>query len=519
MIELRGRLRPRIRTVPPSVTSAVDETVALAASCRLHLDPWQRLVLEHSLGEGADGRWSAFEVALVVPRQNGKGAVLEARELAGLFLFGEHTIMHSAHEFKTAADHFRRMSTLIKASPTLNAQVAVFAGSHGSERIELKPTEAQKRDGLPGSRLLFVARTGGSGRGFPADLVVLDEAYNLTPAAMSALVPTLTTSPNPQIWYASSSVNQEIHPNGNVLARVRRRGIKGDERLCYLEWSLDEDEYHAAPERIIIDPSAWARSNPALGTSRLSLDYVRGELGALSTQGFAVERLGVGDWPDESAGEQVIPLDVWGRLVSRPTTVAAPLVFAIDVPPNRSTASFATCRYVPPGVKFVEVLPRPDTAPRGTGWVLAEARRLHERWQPTAWIVDRLGPASTLVDDLGKRYVRDGREMPGLPVQVTDGTEMAVACGAFYDDVMSGQLRHGDQRPITMALRAATTRKLLDRWAWNRVGLTDISPLVAVTLARYGLVKHGTPKVVATPIQEHSGPSETYTDDLATISF
>jgi len=69
------------------------------------LDDWQRFALDCALGERADGKWAAFEVGIVVPRQNGKGAILEARELAGLFLFDEQLILHSAHEFKALDVH------------------------------------------------------------------------------------------------------------------------------------------------------------------------------------------------------------------------------------------------------------------------------------------------------------------------------------------------------------------------------------------------------------------------------
>ena len=61
-----------------------------------------------------DGRWAAFQVCLLCPRQNGKGSILEARELAGLFLFGERHMTHSAHEAKTAKDHFERMERLLR---------------------------------------------------------------------------------------------------------------------------------------------------------------------------------------------------------------------------------------------------------------------------------------------------------------------------------------------------------------------------------------------------------------------
>jgi hypothetical protein len=314
-------------------------------------------------------------------------------------------------------------------------------------------------------------------------------------------------------------VNQEIHPNGYVLSRVRRRGLTGkDPRLCFLEWSVDDDAYNTAPEQVIRDPKHWAVANPALGSSRLSVEYIESELGALSVQGFATERLGVGDWPSEDGGEEVIPMETWNSLVAKPTSVQAPLVFAIDMPPHRNTASIASCRYLPGKRKFVEVLPRPTTAKKGTAWLVGEARRLQERWNPTCWIVDRLGPAAGVVDALREPYARDGQTMPGLRVEITDGGALAIACGDFYDDAVNGSLRHGNQLQLTSALRAVSTRKLLDRWAWSRAGVTDISPLVAATLARYGLVKFGVPKVVAAPVVEATG-REVTSDDLMALNF
>ena len=73
----------------------------------LFLDDWQQFVLRHALGERADGKWAAQTVGLTVGRQNGKGSILEARELAGLFLLGEQLIIHTAHLQKTATQHFQ----------------------------------------------------------------------------------------------------------------------------------------------------------------------------------------------------------------------------------------------------------------------------------------------------------------------------------------------------------------------------------------------------------------------------
>jgi hypothetical protein len=63
------------------------------------------------------------------------------------------------------------------------------------------------------------------------------------------------------------------------------------------------------------------------------------------------------------------------------------------------------------------------------------------------------------------------------------------ACGAFYDATHSGSLRHIDQPLLNTALGAARKRSLGEAWAWHRMDATDISPLVAVTLALHGLVK------------------------------
>ncbi|WP_163571049.1 hypothetical protein [Fodinicola feengrottensis] len=145
--------RPRVRNVPEYVSSAGLEAVELAASAGLFLDPWQRLALDDTLGEKPGGKWSAFEVGILVARQNGKGAIIEARELAGLFLFGDKLIVHSAHEFKTAQEAFLRIKALIDNTDALRRRVHMIRTAHGEEGIELRD----------GTRLRFMARSRSSG--------------------------------------------------------------------------------------------------------------------------------------------------------------------------------------------------------------------------------------------------------------------------------------------------------------------------------------------------------------------
>jgi phage terminase large subunit-like protein len=281
--------RPIFESTPPALTSRGRDAVDLAALAGLYLDPWQSYALDSSLGE-QDDKWAAFEVAVIVPRQNGKGALLEARELAGLFLFGEKLIIHTAHEFKTAQEAFRRIRFLIESTPALDKRVKKIWASHGDEGIELKT----------GQRLRFLARSGGSGRGFSGDCVILDEAYALTGDHMAAILPTLSARPNPQVWYTSSAGLAA----SDLLRSIRDRGRPGGEpSLCYLEWCARtrEDGTVNAENRV-----GWVEANPAMGI-RISEEFVEKERRALPEREFTRERLGL--WEESEEAQPISPAE------------------------------------------------------------------------------------------------------------------------------------------------------------------------------------------------------------------
>lgn len=456
---LVGAQRPRVELVPDYVSSAGEEAVEFCTSIGLHLDPWQRHVVRESLGERRDGRYAAFEVAVLVPRQNGKGAILEARELAGLFLFEEGLILHSAHEFKTAQEAFRRVLAHVENAPDLRKRVARVRTSHGEEGIELKS----------GARLRFVARSTGSGRGFSGDTVILDEAYNLASEGMSALLPTLSARPNPQIWYTSSAGMA----TSDQLRRVRERGLAGEsKRLAYFEWSAEAD--------VDLDSrAAWAQANPALGI-RITEEFIESERDAMDDTGFSRERLGI--WFDPAA-QMVIDGRKWAALADPGSRIEGPLVFAVDATPERSGAAIAVAGRRKDGLGHVEVV----DVRSGTGWVVDRVVELHQRRKPRAWVLDPASAAGAWIPALQERGIE--------PVLIT-GREMAQACGALYEDVVeNGALRHIDQPQLNAALSGARKRHLSDAWAWHRRDSTvDISPLVAVTLAWHGVATHGAPE-------------------------
>jgi hypothetical protein len=475
--------RPRVCSYPRYRYTSGPDAVALARLAGLRLDPWQQLVLEHALGERDDGRWSAFEVAAIVARQNGKGAVLEARELAGLFLFGERLILHSAHEYRTAMEAFRRVRDLIDGCPDLRRKVAKVVNTNGEEGIELRT----------GQRLKFIARSKGAGRGFSADCLIWDEAYALTEDQVDAQMPTLSARDNGQIWYTSSPPLDAV--SGAQLFRVRRRALAGDPVLAYFDWGAEGclDDLSGID---LDDRDLWRVTNPAYG-HRITDEAIARERSAMSDAGFARERLSI--WPpDLTEGYAVIPEADWAAVLDEHSQIVGRPAFAAAVSRDRTRASIAACGRRQDGLLHVEVttkeiaagLVEVDNRP-GTGWVPARLAEL-KRHKPCAVVLDNAGGTGSLIPAV--------KEL-GVDVTELGMADAAKAFGMFFDavsgaDIAARNLRHLGQPELTAAVAAAGKRTLGEGFTWDSRGATtDITPVVAATHAMYGYALKGNASV------------------------
>ncbi|HMU81053.1 MAG TPA: hypothetical protein PKB00_08355 [Microthrixaceae bacterium] len=453
--ELLGAQEPTLEVAPRARSHAGDEAIDLAATAGLDLDPWQQHVLRRSLGEQAGGLWAAMEVGLVVPRQNGKGSILEARELAGIVLFDERKLLHSAHQFKTAAEGFERFRQLIESCDDLRRRIRKVRQSHGEEGVVLRN----------GGELRFVARSHSSGRGFTGDCVILDEALILEAETVAAMLPTLSSRPNPQVWYTSSAplaTSSQLH----LLRRraIAARKARRPGRLAYFEWASDET----------VDPDdlrALARVNPSLGR-RLNRTFVlEVERPSMTDRTYKRERLGVPE-PEPVVGDQLeaMPAAGWRAGVDRSAT-CDPTVFAVHVSDDRMVAVIALAGIRPDGRVHGEVV----QFAHGTDWLLARLVELHHRWQvPVA--VAAGSPAASLVPSL---------ERMAVPVENVTAVERTAACGALVDLVTGRQFVHIEQPVLEIAVEEAVRRPVGDAWVWDQRGRRDVGPLVAVTWAAW----------------------------------
>lgn len=473
---LRGEQRPPVLSVPPRVSTEVGrEAVEFVRMLGLRLYPWQEFLLEESLATRPDGLHAAPDVGLCVSRQNGKGEVIIARQLVGLFLLDEALQVYTSQLFTTTLEMHRRLADVVYANPSLAKRIKSASKGGNNVVVELKN----------GHRVKFLARSATSGRGFAnVSTLYVDEAMAFSDAEQESLLPTTAASANPQAWYVGSA---GIGEPSQVFARIRRRALTGtDERLLWGEWSIPDG---ADPN----DVNMWGFGNPSLGHGRPTFRTLEGYRDNLGPEGFAREHLGRGDWPAENLGQYgPISKEAWANAADPQSEAADPVVFAVAVSLDGSRAAIGVAGRREDSLTHVEVVEHQP----GTHWVTDRAAELLAKHPGSLLLLDGGSRANQLVPAMIEAGipVHPGKGDPTAGSLVLFGTpDVTAAFGSFVSAVTEEPLalRHRPHAGLEAAVQAATVRHVGQALAWDGKNLADVSPLVAVTLAAHGHAKWG----------------------------
>lgn len=547
---------PTRQYIPPTLDRSnqrkARQAIGLMRFAKKPLDFWQQQSVALMCGVDADGLWACPDYFEWVARQNGKGAILEARALGGLFCYGEPFIGWSAHEYRTAMEARLRMMTLIrnmgaqdiKSPDIIHVQLpgtdkiirVKFDNSHGEEAIVRLDT---------GQRLKFFARSKGAGRGFSAPVWLLDEVFALTDEQLDAIGPTQLTFENAQTVYTSTP--PLTGDTGVPMFNLRTRADAGDPELGGRDWGLrnedgspmwlDEIDGEPGPDGRpplnVDDIELWRRTNPgghpgATGRPRITERARRKDRRSRGRLGYAREALCIWPRPVAAAGAAIDP-DQWKAREDIESRPGADLVLAIDVSPNARSASIAVAGRRADGRLHVKVM----EYRAGTAW-LAEALRgvvakadehAAERLALRAELIMISLRTGVAVSELAKRpntrageiveqlaalpvprlkatminaagpagAVYDELTAAGFDLTKVDGAEWARACAAFLADVEQDRMRHCGQDGLDDAVTCATRKFVGDgAWYWSRKDSSgDICALAAVTAAAHGFRVHG----------------------------
>ena len=328
---IRGETSPRIGTARTGRETLGREALELAVLAGLDPRPFQELILDRALEIKSDGSWAYETIGIEIARQNGKTGVLKMRILAGLYLFDDGLILHTAADRALPRAVFAEVVDMIETTPFLSRQVKKIRLSNGTEEVLLRN----------GNSYRILAPEQKAWRGWSAGLLLFDEVREQRDDALwSAGLYTQRAQPNPQRW----SVSNAGDPGSIVLRKIHDRGRAAvdaptqDPSICYLEWSTP-DEY------AIDDPEGWKYANPELGRS-LRPESLLEELRSDDPIRFETEALC--RW-SQTTTLHAVPLDGWARAARPDLDDLAPnpnvrTLFAIDIDPGRTDAALVVAQ-------------------------------------------------------------------------------------------------------------------------------------------------------------------------------
>lgn len=481
---LLGVQEPRLSLIPDGDTARGDQAVEFARWCGLTLYPWQEDLLRDMCRTDAKGRWAAREVVTVVARQNGKGEVLVARELAGIYLFEEKTILHTAHFMDTAIDAQSRLWEVIESNPDLlywwedeGLGIPHKGKTNGKENITF-PNDAT---------VLFRTRTAKTGRGLSVDTLILDECFDLPNEIFAALGKLIRARESAQIIFISSPVNRSEHAHGAVFSAKRWAAIDGAKRTLFKEWSPAEGDDPFLQE-------TWARCNPSLVDEGPGAQLVDIESDAESAKNsevlrkvFMVESLASGDWyprdNDRSDFVPVLPLDRWAAGAVERDVAVGEAVLAVEVSADGEDIAMVVAGRTTRGIHVQLV---DEMAGFTVADVVGKIVRLRDQLRG-----DGFGLAAVVLDrDWHGNVLAPELMLVNIEPVLATGANVASAYAVTRQAVRDGTLTHDVSGSWGQELQLATLRdegkkfECIDRYSGR------VPALVAMTLAVWDLGRY-----------------------------
>ena len=425
----------------------------------------QKLEMDVFFARDADGEFAAKSIGITKPRQNGKSFALRDYAMWMAAVEGK-SVLYTAHHGRTVRKMFKEMCDFVSAHEDFKDELDYIYKAGGYEGIYFKGDAC----------IEFQTRTESGGRGGTYQIVVFDEAQQLTSVQQDAILPTVSAAgeidegeSDPQKIYVGTVPGPDCQ--GTVFRELHDRAHDGETTVWWLEWGAAGETL----EDVDIDSiDLWYACNPAMGR-RMSEATVRDEHDTMSRDGFARERLG---WWSPTAGlpDFAIPANKFEALAVDSPPMQGRTAYGVKFAPDGSEVSLAAARVHGDAV-YVEQIRRESMA-LGLGW-LAEwiAQRKNAG---CCCVIDGKSGAQALVDKLG--------QMPVNYIVTPNAAQVISACSTMVDRVNEGTLEwFRPQADLLDSAVTSTRRKIGSAGGWGFGGENPI-PVEAASLALWGVL-------------------------------
>lgn len=409
----------------------------------------QRYELHVFLARNDDGSYAAKTICISKPRQNGKSFAARFYAIWMAAIEGKR-VLFSAHHGKTVRKMFKEIRNFIENTPDffelLKPKNGIYAAA-GTEGIYFVD-EYGNNAGL----IEFQTRTNSAARGETYQVIIVDEAQELTAEQLEALKPTTIAADDaekvdsdPQMIYLGTP------PNPKCIGTEFRRWhdeAHGDTEssIWWMEWAVDEipdtSDRKAVMELVYL-------TNPAMGY-RIKESTMYDVMDTMSADGFARECLGW--WTSvNTLVDAIIDADDWDACkVDNPKRDGL-LVYAVKFSPDGSTGALAACYKPKDGVPFVYVVEVRNLS-RGIGWFVDN---LAPRADKAAQIVI---DGQSNAQDLNERLLAEG--VGSRVIIRPKAGDVISACSMLVNAVKERKVSHYGQPALDDSATKTARRRI-----------------------------------------------------------
>lgn len=452
--------------------------MALAPRCGFTCQPWQTDVLMDLGARTQDGsRYAHPVVGLSVPRQAGKSVVGIAWALLRAIAEGAK-VLWTDHNYSTTCEMYRRFRRILgmrPADPTaefpeLNERLCRASAKTAQEAFFLKPP----RRGAPSGSIHFATRTKSAALGYSFDMVVYDEAQELTEEQEQAILPTTTSGELHDLQLVYLGTPTRPSSAGTKFRELRSQAVAGEPDTCWWEWGVSE-------VGDVSDESRWPLVNPSL-PDVADVTAIRIGMRRLSEFAFAQEYLGY--WSDVTRASALVPLDDWEACASPERVLSDAAAYGVKFSPDGQTVAVAVAVRTS-GATRVELAGVGDTA-HGMATLVGAIARVGAG---PRFVVDGRSGAQALVERLG-------REAPDVDVSTVRTGDAISAAETFVAAVRERSVTW--YRPegmdcsdrLSESVLSVTRRRIGSSGGWG-FGGDDPAPAEAAALALWASLDAG----------------------------
>lgn len=435
--------------------------------------PWQEQ-LAHDIGAvDASGKWVHPRVGISIPRQQGKSVDLIVWVAVMAALAG-YKVLWTEHNYSTTMEMVNRFRKIFGRRPGDT--------SEGIPRWRKLLVEVCSQTGQEwmrfssGGVIQFSTRTKSSRLGFSFDIVIYDEAQELTGIHTQVINPTTTSGAKHNLMLVYAGTPTRAGNPAEVFKNLRQQAWEGGEKASDLLWL----EYGVEEVGDIWDERRWPEVMPSLGY-HADIRAIRTGMKDMDELGAAQEYLGYWLPPQTQVEPPVIGAAAWGECLvwSGPELtdgcrVCAGVRFSAD----GSTVAVA-CAVRPPGSATVHVeLPFCEDPEPSTDWL-------------AYWIAARAGRYACVAIDgkAGAGALCDRLAGMGMPKDyiLRPSTDQAVTAASLISSgAKAGSVTHIACPALDLSAETSPKRKIGSGGGWG-FGGDNAAPIEAAGLALLAL--------------------------------